>query len=233
MSKVGADLGDVVTIRVRGRSARFRVVGKGVIPDNEGAGLRLGSGAMITFQGLKRLVPAPPRNVFLLRFRPGVDKQTALEGLRNLGALGGAKPVDIANFNRIDSMPFAIGGLLGTIGVAIMAHTLVSSIRRRRRDLAVLKTLGFERGQISRVVAWQATTIALLAGAIGLPLGIAGGRWAWTLFADELGIVPEPVIPLVPILIVLPAAILVANLIAAVPATLAGRTPAALALRTE
>jgi ABC-type antimicrobial peptide transport system permease subunit len=208
-------------------------VGKGVIPDNEGAGLRLGRGGMITFQGLKRLVPAPPRNVFLLRFRRGVDKEVALASLRSLGALGGHKPVDIANFNRIDSMPFAIGGLLGTIAVAIMAHTLLTSIRRRRRDLAVLKTLGFERGQISRVVAWQATTITLLALTIGIPLGIAGGRWAWTIFADELGIVPQPVIPFLPILLVIPAAILVANLIAAVPATIAGRTPAALALRSE
>jgi ABC-type lipoprotein release transport system permease subunit len=233
MARVGADVGDVVTIRVRGRSARFRVVGKGVIPDNEGAGLRLGRGAMVTFGGLKKLVPTAPHNVFLLRVRTGIDKQAALDRLRELGALGGRKPVDIANFNRIDSMPFAIGGLLGVIAVAVMAHTLLTSVRRRRRDLAVLKTLGFERGQISRVVAWQATTIALLAVAIGIPLGIAGGRWAWTIFADEIGIVPQPVIPFLPILLVVPAAILVANLIAAVPATLAARTPAALALRAE
>jgi ABC-type antimicrobial peptide transport system permease subunit len=178
-------------------------------------------------------VPDPPRNVFLLRFRPGVDRRSALGSLRNLGSFAGRKPVDIANFNRIDSMPFAIGGLLGTIAVAVMAHTLLTSIRRRRRDLAILKTLGFERAQISRVVAWQATTIALVAVAIGIPLGIAGGRWAWTIFADELGIVPEPVFPLVQILLVVPAAILVANLIAAVPATLAARTPVAVVLRTE
>jgi hypothetical protein len=233
MAKLGVGLGDVVTVRARARSARFRVVAKGVLPDNEGAGLRLGRGAMVTFQGLKNLNPAAPRNVFLVRVRSGIAKQTAIASLSKLGTLGVRKPVDIANFNRIDSMPFAIGGLLGTIGVAIMAHTLVSSIRRRRRDLAVLKTLGFERGQISRVVAWQATTIALLAGAIGLPLGIAGGRWAWTIFADELGIVPEPVIPFVAILLVIPVAILVANLIAAVPATIAARTPPALALRSE
>jgi hypothetical protein len=233
MDEIGASVGDFVTVRLRGRVARFRVVAKGVIPDNEGAGLRLGRGAMITFRGLERLVPNPPRNVFLLRFRSGVDKQTALRRLSNLGAVGGRKPVDIANFNRVDSMPFAIGGLLGTIGIAVMAHTLLTSIRRRRRDLALLKTLGFERGQISRAVAWQATTIVLVALAIGIPVGIAGGRWAWTIFANDLGIVPEPVFPVLPILLVIPAAIVAANLIAAIPAALAGRTPAAVALRTE
>jgi predicted lysophospholipase L1 biosynthesis ABC-type transport system permease subunit len=188
---------------------------------------------MVTFQGLQRLAPDAPRNVFLLRFRAGADKQRALERLRNLGALGGRKPVDVANFNRIDSMPFVIGGLLGTVAVAVMAHTLLTSIRRRRRDLAVLKTLGFERRQISRAVAWQATTIALPAMAIGIPVGIAGGRWSWNVVAGQLGIVPEPVVPFLPILLVVPAVILTANLIAAVPATLAARTPAALALRAE
>ena len=233
MSGLGAHLGDVMTVRIGGRSARFRVVGKGVLPDNEGAGIRLGRGAMITFQGLKTLAPAAPENVFLVKLRPGLDEKAALASFRRLGTLGATRPVDIANFNRIDSMPFAIGGLLGTIAVAILAHTLITSIRRRRRDLAVLKTLGFERGQISRAVAWQATTIVLLGIALGVPLGIAGGRWAWTIFANELGIVPEPVVPLLPILLLIPAAILVANVIAAVPAALAGRTSPALALRTE
>jgi hypothetical protein len=41
------------------------------------------------------------------------------------------------------------------------------------------------------------------------------------------------VFPVLPILLVVPAALFVANLIAAIPAALAARTPAALALRAE
>jgi ABC-type antimicrobial peptide transport system permease subunit len=171
--------------------------------------------------------------MFLVRFAAGVDKKRALGSLEEASALTGEKPVDLANFNRVDSMPFVIGGLLGVVAIATLVHTLMTSIRRRRRDLAILKTLGFERRQVWRTVAWQATTIVLVALAIGLPLGVAGGRWAWTIFADELGIVPEPVIPLAAILLVIPAGIIAANLIAALPARLAARTRPALVLRAE
>jgi ABC-type lipoprotein release transport system permease subunit len=233
MSKLGVQVGDVVPVRVGTISTRLRVVGKAVLPDIVGAGIKLGRGGMVTFGGFRKLLPRAPRNVYLIRFRPGTNKKAALARLRKFGIIVGAKPVDLANFNRIDSMPFAIGGLIGSVAIATLAHTLITSIRRRRRDLAILKTLGFERGQVSGTVAWQATTIAALALLIGLPLGVASGRWAWNVFADQLGIVPEPVIPVIPILLMLPGALLVANLIALIPATIAGRTRAALVLRAE
>jgi ABC-type lipoprotein release transport system permease subunit len=233
MAKLGAHVGDVVRVGVGKRSAHLRVVGKAVLPDILGGAISLGRGGMLTFAGLKKLTPRAPRNVYLIRFRPAADKKAALGRLRKLGVSLGAKPVDIANFSRIDSLPFIIGGLLGSVAIATLVHTLITSIRRRRRDLAILKTLGFDRGQVSRAVAWQATTIALLAVLVGVPLGIAGGRWAWSLFSHELGIVPAPVIPVAPILLVVPSALLAANLIAAGPAAIAARTRAALALRAE
>jgi ABC-type lipoprotein release transport system permease subunit len=233
LNKAGAGVGDFVTLRVGKRSTRARVVGKGVTSDVEGAHSLLGSGAVLTLDGYRRLVPNAPRNYFFIRFAAGADRQAALASLQGASALTGKEPVDLANFNRVDSMPSIIGGLLGVVAIATLVHTLMTSIRRRRRDLAILKTLGFERRQVWRTVAWQATTIVVVALAIGLPLGIAGGRWAWTIFADELGIVPEPVIPVVPILLVIPAAILAANMTAALPARLAGRTRPALVLRAE
>lgn len=88
-----------------------------------------------------------------------------------------------------------LAGVLAALAVATIGHTLVSSIRRRRRELAVLKTIGFHRRQVSAVVAWQATTFAALAALIGLPLGVALGRVAWRALADELGIVPDASTP--------------------------------------
>src|SRR3989442_5046889 len=98
-----------------------------------------------------------------------------------------------------------------------MMHTLVSSIRRRRRDLAILKTLGFLRGQVSAAVAWQATTLVVLALLIGLPLGIAAGRWGWNVFANQLGVVPQPRGSFLPLLLAIPATLLLADLIALIP----------------
>ena len=44
-------------------------------------------------------------------------------------------------------------------------------------------------------IAWQATIILLVAVIVGVPLGIAAGRWAWISFAASLGVVPVTVVP--------------------------------------
>jgi hypothetical protein len=74
-------------------------------------------------------------------------------------------------------------------------HALITSVRRRRRDLVILKALGFGRGQVSQTVARPASTLALVAGLIVLPLGIAGGRWARRLLAEWLGVAAGLVVP--------------------------------------
>jgi len=82
-------------------------------------------------------------------------------------------------------------------------------------------------------VAWQATTLSLVALAIGVPVGIAVGRGMWTSFADQLGIVPAPAIPLLGVLLTVPATLLLANLIAFLPGRAASRVKPATVLRTE
>src|SRR5205807_3638974 len=105
------------------------------------------------------------------------------------------RPVDILNYSRVQGTPLALAGLLAVLAVATVAHLLVTSIRRRRRDLAVLKTLGFVRRQVSAAVAWQATTLVVLALLVGLPAGVAAGRWLWQVFAGRTGIAPDPRVP--------------------------------------
>jgi predicted lysophospholipase L1 biosynthesis ABC-type transport system permease subunit len=96
-----------------------------------------------------------------------------------------------------------------------------------------LKTLGFGRWQLRHAVAWQATTIAAIALLVGLPAGVAGGRWAWRYLATQLGVLPEPAVPLITIIITIPAALVLANLIATAPGQAAARTQPATILRTE
>jgi ABC-type antimicrobial peptide transport system permease subunit len=143
------------------------------------------------------------------------------------------RPVDILNYTRIQTTPLALAGLLAALAVATIAHLLVTSIRRRRRDLAVLKTMGFVRRQVSGAVAWQATTLVVLAIIVGVPLGAAAGRWVWQLFAERIGIAPHPRVPLPTLLLFIPVALAVANLLAAGPGWVAGRLKPAPVLRTE
>jgi ABC-type lipoprotein release transport system permease subunit len=130
-------------------------------------------------------------------------------------------------------VPVLLSGLLALVAIGTLAHTLVSSTRRRRRDLAILKTLGFVRRQLWGAVAWQATTLAAIALLIGLPAGIAGGRWGWRLFAGQLGVLPDPVVPLAAIFVAVLSALALANLVAVLPGRAAARTQPATVLRSE
>ena len=81
-------------------------------------------------------------------------------------------------------------------------------------------------------MAWQATAIAGVGLIVGLPLGVAAGRWAWILLAQGFAI--EPVAVISPgLLLAVPAVLLLANAVAAIPARTAARTRPAVVFRTE
>jgi hypothetical protein len=245
LKAAGARVGDQLEVRLTflgwqplqepARPRRLRVVGRGVLPLEGGL---IGEGAAITWDGLSRLTPAsasPARNLLLLRWTPGTDAEQAAAGLisETRRLIFPQQPADVANFGRVENLPVLMAALVGGVALAMLVHTLVTSVRRRRRDLAVLKALGFTRGQVSAAVAWQATALLALALAVGLPVGVAAGRWLWTLFAARIYALPEPVVPLQAVLLLVPATILAANLAAAVPAWMAARTRPATVLRAE
>jgi hypothetical protein len=82
-------------------------------------------------------------------------------------------------------------------------------------------------------VSWQATVLVGVALAVGLPLGIAGGRWAWELFAGRIGAGLGATVPLVALLVGVPLALALANLVALGPGLLATRLRPAPVLRRE
>jgi FtsX-like permease family len=198
-------------------------------------------------------------NAIFVRLRPGVGQAAALRSLqliadqlnrvahspRVIAATGGGsaayqasvlpvqRPAEIVNYKTMGAMPAVLAGGLAAGAVAALGLTLVSSVRRRRRDLALLKTLGFTRRQLAAAVAWQSTVVAAAGLIIGVPLGIAVGRWLWLAFARELSAVPDPVVPAASIALAAAAALVLANLVAALPGLWAARTPAAEVLRAE
>jgi hypothetical protein len=228
------------TVRVEaGRLAAMRIVGRSALvhTDSEDAG----DGAIVTIDGLRRLHPEPGSGygMIYLRFAPGADPEAARQSLERLPS-GVAQvvdlprpPADVANLGRVGALPTVLAGLLALLAASALTHLLVTSVRRRRHDLAILKSLGFVRRQVSATVAWQATTVALVALALGLPLGVALGRWTWSLLVDRIGLGAAPVTPGPALLAGVVATVLVANLVAAWPGRVAGRTHPAVALRSE
>jgi ABC-type antimicrobial peptide transport system permease subunit len=143
------------------------------------------------------------------------------------------QPAEIVNYSSTGATPVVLAsGLAAGAGVAL-GLTLVASVRRRRRDLALLKTLGFTRKQLAATVAWQASVAAVIGVIVGVPAGIALGRWLWDLFARAIFAVPSPTVPVLEVALVAVGAVVLANIVAAVPGRMAARTRTALLLRSE
>lgn len=235
LEDLGLGVGDIVHVSAGDRDARLRIVGRGVLPEFAGAA-RLGEGGEMTFAGARRLAPDAIADVVLVRARPGAagDKLVAELSHSRLGNVYlPAKPSDLVDLGRVGGLPSIIAALLGVMAIATLAHALFSSARRRRRDLAIFKVLGFRRRQVSATIAWQAAVTAAIAVVIGVPLGIGAGRWGWQSFARRLGVPDQPVTPFLAIVAVGALALLVAIVTAAIPARVAARTPPAVALRAE
>ena len=249
---LGLHVGQEVPVTVNGRQVQDRIVGQAVFP-NFGQGsftpTDLGEGAETTAAVLSPQAALYGERsgfqVVLLRFARGPGRSAAITRFRHSMAGFcadvqqstcvelGQRPNGVTNYARIDGTPEVLAGLLAVLGVAVLAQLAVVSGRRRRHDFAVLKALGLLRRQVSQVTAWQVSTLAGLALLIGLPLGVAAGRWSWQLFAAGLGIPADASLPVTLLLVMVPAVLIIANAVALWPGRSAARVSPARALRTE
>ncbi len=154
LAMAGSRVGGSVSLSLAGaHPARFSVVGVAVFPAVTNT-LGLGHGVAITQAGLRRLVPPglhlPPDGTLLVRFRPGASQRARiaalgarLDRLGPYAVSGPALPTDLVDFGQVQDFPLLLGGSLGVLALLTIAHLLTSSVRRRGRDLAILRTDGF------------------------------------------------------------------------------------------
>ena len=215
------------------------------------SGTDLGNGAAVPasllsepFQQASCGIRSTCYNFFLVRYRAGTDQHAAAARLNAAATAAGCpprsclvttdqRPSDIRNYAAVRDTPLVLGAVLALLAVGTLTHVLLTGVRRRRRDLAVLKTLGLTRTQVIRMVSWQASALAVTALLAGLPLGVLAGRWSWDLFAGSVGVARQAEVPVPLVLLTIPAALLLANLIAAIPGWAAAKSRPALALRSE
>jgi hypothetical protein len=233
---LGKGVGDTVVARSQHGPVTLRITGEVVLsPEITNEQTELGTGGVMTLGGALAVSGSQmPRNVFLVALRKPVLPAAVASLKRQFPGtvLPSVPPPEVRDLSGVSGLPLILAFVLTVLASCIIAHTLLTSVRRRRRDLAILKTLGFVSRQVRATVAWQATALAGVGLIVGVPLGLLAGRWAWILFAGQVAIVPAPVIsPLV--LLSVPAVLLLANAIAAIPARAAGRTQPAVILRTE
>ena len=244
-------VGDIVGVSDASTGpARLPIVGTATMPTLGALGphLEVGTGALLSYQLIRAAARNPindpvtgPEGIFV-NLRPGANLAAALRSLQRMTApltnnlnfgvtvVSVLHPAEIVNCRSAGTIPALLGSALGIGAAVALALTLVASVRRRRRDLALLKTLGFTRGQLAAAVAWQSTVAVAIGVVIGVPLGIVLGRNLWVLFAVEIHAVPAPTVPAVSVLVIAIGSLVLANVVAAIPGRLAASTPAALAL---
>jgi hypothetical protein len=232
-ARFGLDVGERVRV---GRDGRLvRVVGTLFLLEYGGHNA-YDEGLLATPAGLAALRPADSGLVFILiDVRDGADPAVAKRRLVGAGGIERSwlPPAGVDMLQRIRDLPVLVGGLLAVLGLATAGLAVVSSARRRRRELAVLRTLGLTGRQVRAVVLWQASTLAAVGVLVGVPFGVLVGRLVWRWIATSMPLVP--VTPLAWLAIVLTVSAAIAAMVAMAfwPAHTAARASPAQALRAE
>lgn len=242
MRALGVGIGDVVRGRGNGRALRYEVVGRVAVP-TVAAPQAVADGAVLTGRGLDPLdTPgdADGEATLLVRFRPGTDAARTAVRLERLPGIGDAPgvtptavPLEVERLEQVTPVPRGLAVFLAVLGAIAVAYLLATSVQRRRHEFAILKSIGFRRGQVVAAVATQATTLGVVGATAGLVLGVAAGTAVWRATAERVGLRPVAVVPWLALALVAVATLVVVNVVAAVPARRAANTSAAAALRAE
>jgi hypothetical protein len=239
LDDLGKHIGDTVKASSQKGTRSFTIVGRIVLP-TIGEPQPLADGAAFTSIGLVPILDTSGGNqthFLVARAEPGVDRAAlvrrvaATPPFTNVGGIN--VPPEVDHLRQIDWLPSALGVLLGVLALLAVGHALVTSVRRRRRELALFKIVGFDRRQVRATVAWQATTLGTVGLVIGIPIGVVAGRFVWRLVADGLGVTTHAAIPALALILTVPCAVALVNLIAFLPARAAAQIMPAVALRSE
>jgi hypothetical protein len=118
----------------------------------------------------------------------------------DLDALGifyepSSRPGSVTSLRDIADVPMIVAAIAALMGAAAIAYGLALTVRRRREDLAILRSLGLTASQTGSVMTWQATVVAMLSIVLGLPIGIGVGRAIWSSVAGRSNLIVRPEVP--------------------------------------
>jgi len=232
MANLRVQLGDRVEAVGKSGPVQLTVVGQGIFPALGDGSTSHAAAVPAEAASTLRLEESRGRLV-MVGVRPGADPVAVAERHTDLPVAAPVPPSEIKNLRLVGSTPWLLGAFLAAVAAAAVGHALIVSVRAGRRDLAVLRTLGFVRRQVQATVLWQASAIVAIGLVVGVPLGVAVGRWVWRLAVRSTGTLVEPVMAAAVLAALVPVALLLANLAAAVPARAAGRMRPAEVLRAE
>jgi hypothetical protein len=195
MEAVGLHAGD--RTMVRGPCGEFDVaiVGRVIVPLTSSN--YPDDGSILTADGYDQLcaqanvASIDVNTSALVRLRDDDDTDAVLHDWQSQGlpVSGPETPNSVQLIRDLRTVPAVVAAVVAVLGFAAAAHALVLTVRRRRHDLAVLRTFGLRPGQAGGVIRWQAATLAFAALLIGVPVGLAAGRLVWAAIAEPSNVV--------------------------------------------
>jgi ABC-type lipoprotein release transport system permease subunit len=231
-------IGDNVTVTGDTGPQTMRVVGTTLLLQTPHASFD--QGAWVSPAGLAKLKQdvTSTEASMAVTARPGLSSAALVKELsaRFQGLevdSGDTPPQDVLLLHNVRTLPQALAIFLALLGIAALGHALLTTVRRRRHDIAVLRAMGMRPRQSAAVLFWQAITVAIVGLALGIPLGIIVGRVSWRWVADSTPLLYVAPLALAAILLAVPASLALANLLAAYPARRAAGVRPAEVLRTE
>ncbi|MFD5658358.1 ABC transporter permease [Streptomyces hirsutus] len=237
LAATGTRIGDTATLNGLAEPVTVRIVGEVLDPRNDG---------LQVFTDASTLTAARPdltEASHHIAVTPGTGVTGYADALNRdlapLGVTARAGGLD-AGSDMVVTLN-ALSAILTTMLVAVAALGVLNGVlldtRERVREIGVHKALGMTPRQTVAMVLTSVVVTGLVAGALGVPLGVALHGWVLPAMGDSVGLrLPGSVIAVYHGAEVLPLALgglLIATLGAFLPAGWAARTRTATALRTE
>jgi ABC-type antimicrobial peptide transport system permease subunit len=238
---LGVSTGETVSLADGGSA---RVVGIGLFPSDVHA--QFDEGAWVSPARWSRLAgptfdpeTTTGAMVVAVRFAARDDLPSQVDALAT--AFGPAvsavfpvdQPLELANLHNVRTLPTVLAIFLAVLGAIAVGHALFSSVYRRRRDFAVVQSLGITRTGVRAMIAAQATVVGIAGLVVGVPIGLIAGRAGWQAITDRVPLTFRSPLTAVAIVLVVPVALIAANLLAIIPGRRASRAKPALVLRSE
>jgi hypothetical protein len=238
--------GDTVKLAGGGPPQAMKVSGTGFVPI--GPHNSYDTGAWLTPAGYQRIFRgshyAFKFHLAVVSLRPGSNVAAAAQRLTAEAAQvkgGQAFPFtpqqavlpEVQALRDVAVLPLALAAFLGLLAVVAVGYALSLAVRRRRHELAVLRALGLTRRQSRLVIFTQATLLAVIGLAFGVPLGVVLGRTVWRAATSLVPLAYHTPVALWALVLIAPLALVVTNLLAGWPGRRAARLDTGKILRTE
>jgi len=239
-----AKVGSVIPVSGGPVARQYTVTGIGFMPEGPHNGYA--DGAWATTAGYRQIFRGAhypfKYRITEVSLRPGADVAAVSRRISKAASKAAHAPAvfqvpdppdEIRQIRDVSVLPVALSAFLALLAAGAVGHALATAVRRRRHELGVLRALGLTRPQSWLVVITQASLLALIGLLFGVPLGLALGRRLWHEVAETTPLAYYPPLAVWALLLIVPAGLLAANLLAVWPGHRAAGLRSGQVLRTE